>query len=131
MITTGGSTATVNSGSISFYDGSVSPGTLIGTQNVNSSGTASITTSSLSQGAHNLIAVYNGNANFNNSPQANFTETILALSTVSVSPIAGATYNQTLNYNVTVSGSTGTPTGSITVIDTFNSVSPIWGPSRP
>jgi hypothetical protein len=61
-------TATVSSqffkfqptGTVSFFDGT----TNIGNSNLNSSGVATLTTSTLSVGTHSMTATYNGDANF-------------------------------------------------------------------
>ncbi|HVW79023.1 MAG TPA: Ig-like domain repeat protein [Alloacidobacterium sp.] len=50
----------ITTGSISFYDGSAA----LGTANLNTSGQASITTSNLSVGTHNLTAKYAGSADY-------------------------------------------------------------------
>jgi hypothetical protein len=47
-------------GTVSFYDGT----TNIGNSNLNSSGVATLTTSTLSVGTHSMTATYNGDANF-------------------------------------------------------------------
>ncbi len=47
-------------GTVSFYDGT----TNIGNSNLNSSGVATLTTSTLSVGTHNMTATYNGDTNF-------------------------------------------------------------------
>jgi hypothetical protein len=47
-------------GTVSFFDG----GTNIGNSNLNSSGVATLTTSTLSVGTHSITATYNGDANF-------------------------------------------------------------------
>ena len=59
------SAAPVNGGTVSFYDGSVSPANLLGTSSTVSAGTASINTTALSVGSnHTIFAVFAGAANF-------------------------------------------------------------------
>jgi hypothetical protein len=50
-------------GTVSFYDGT----TNIGNSNLNSSGVATLTTSTLSVGTHSITATYNGDTNFASS----------------------------------------------------------------
>jgi len=97
-------------GTISFNDGTV----LIGTGSVNASGTASVTTSALSTGNHNVTAVYSGDANFlpsNTSERLGLTIDIdTKPSTVLVSASANSTvYGQGVTYTATLTtGATGT-----------------------
>ena len=68
-------TATVTpsgaTGSVGFYDGKK----LLGTKTL-SSGTASYSTSTLAAGTHTITAKYSGDANFNGSTSATFTQTV-------------------------------------------------------
>ena len=62
VLATSPSTAPVNVGTVSFYDGSISPANLLGTAVV-SAGTATASTSALSLNSspgHTIIAVYSG-----------------------------------------------------------------------
>jgi hypothetical protein len=64
----------VGSGIVTFYD-SAAP---FGSSQLSAAGTASMTTSFSALGAHNLTAVYAGNADFSSSTSAAFQETIQA-----------------------------------------------------
>jgi hypothetical protein len=121
-------TGIVDAGSITFMDVTVpgSPITL-GVANVNASGVATITTSFSSPGDRTISAQYNGaNPRFNASPIATMTQPVRKVSSVNVSPVANVMYGQTVTFAVTVSGSPGTPTGTITVTDQLTSTN--YGP---
>ena len=62
-------------GSVSFYLGSPT-GTLLGTGNLNASGTATFSTSGLPGGSDSLYAVYAGSANDSTSTSAVITQTV-------------------------------------------------------
>src|SRR5207302_1577671 len=66
----------VNGGTVVFYDGSVAPGNLLGTSRIVSGGTATFTTSTLSQATHSIIAVYGPTANFAASTSAAVTQKV-------------------------------------------------------
>lgn len=89
-------TATVNStvgaptGTVSFLDGT----TLIG-QGTISAGAATLTTSSLSDGAHSITAVYNGDANFVAAASAPLAQSILDFSLTSGSGSGSGSGTQT------------------------------------
>lgn len=107
-------TATVSgnllSGTIEFMDGSTSLGVFA----INAC-TASLTTSALSVGTHNITAIYSGDANSQGSTSAVLTETVspvlaatsTALSTSTTTLSAG----QSLTLTATVTGSS--PTGTV------------------
>jgi hypothetical protein len=70
------STTGTPTGNVNFYDGGTS-GTLLGTRTLALNGTATLTTSTLSLGTHNITAVYAGSPNFMGSTSASaFTITI-------------------------------------------------------
>ncbi len=64
----------VGTGNVTFYDGANS----LGTAPLSAGGTASLTASFSVLGAHNLTAVYGGDADYLTSTSAVFTETIVA-----------------------------------------------------
>jgi len=119
------------SDTISFFDGS----TNIGTANIDSSGTATITTSSpLSAGAHSITAQFNGDANFGAAVSGALLQSIgKATTSATVSPVAvgsgqsvaigtatGVTANLTSvgsppTGTVNLTDSTGTPTCQATL----------------
>ncbi len=121
-------TPAVDGGTVSFYDGSITPANLIGTTSVDTStGIASISTSNLSvntSGGHTLIAVYNGDTNFTASSnsisnylisQANSTTTVTA------TPASGDVYGQNATFTATLASTlTGAPapaSGTVTFYD--------------
>jgi sugar lactone lactonase YvrE len=75
----------VPTGSVIFYDGSTAlTATAI---SLNTSGTASYTTSTLAAGSHNITAVYSGDANFNTSTSPTLVQVVAAPGvTLSASP---------------------------------------------
>ena len=66
------SSAGVPAGTVTFYDGA----TALGTGSVNSSGQATLSTSSLTAGSHSITASYAGNSNFASSTSAALTQTV-------------------------------------------------------
>jgi Bacterial Ig-like domain (group 3)/S-layer homology domain len=109
-------TATVSpassSGTVSFKDGS----NILGTPAL-SAGTAAISLTTLTVGAHLLTAFYNGDANDSSSASITVPETVNAIVTTTVltSSPNPATYGQTPTVTAVVSPSTAT--GSITLSD--------------
>jgi sugar lactone lactonase YvrE len=84
-------------GSVTFTDGSVT----LGTGTVGSGGTATFSTSSLTPGAHTIVATYGGSTDDSGSSSAALTETIQQIGTATTlaadkNPVAaGATVNLT------------------------------------
>ena len=88
-------------GSVSFYDGA----TLLGSGNLNSSGIATFTTSTLPVGANSLTAIYSGNASFATSSSTLYTETITSLTSTTTALTAipnPATVGQSVALTATV-----------------------------
>jgi hypothetical protein len=111
------STALVNGGNVTFRDITGAPVTL-GTSPVSGSGVATLNVSSLSLGLHTIEAVYAGSSpNFNASPAVTLTQDVRKAATINVSPIAGAVFGQPLTYAITVTGTPGTPTGTVTILE--------------
>ncbi len=120
-------TATVSSGSsgtptgnVTFEDGTTTLGT--GTL---SGGKVTFTTSALSVGTHNIMAVYSGD----NSDYGSTSNTVSQVvnkdntSTVLVSSIIPSVYGQSVTFKATVSANSpgaGTPTGTVTFYDGSN-----------
>jgi large repetitive protein len=100
-------------GTVSFYNGA----TLLGSGNVNSSGVATFSTSSLPMGANSLTAVYSGNTTFATSTSSVYTETINALTSTTTALAAApnpATAGQSVTLTATVSPApTGSPLGTV------------------
>src|SRR5439155_552485 len=89
-----------------------------------SSGTATLSTSSLSVGTHTVTAAYNGDSNFNtsNSTASPLTQTVnKANSTSGVSSsVNPSVFGQAVTFTATVTATapgTGTPTGTVTFKD--------------
>jgi hypothetical protein len=90
-------------GTVSFYDGA----TLLATVNLNASGGASFSTSSLAIGSHSLTAVYSGNPGFLSSTSSVASETVSASS--------ASTTSLTLSSAAVVSGTPITLTSTVLV----------------
>jgi hypothetical protein len=100
-------------GTVSFYDG----GTLLGTGNVNSSGVAAISTTSLPVGANSLTAFYSGNVGFATSTSSAIIQTVTSrtgtTTTLTASPNPSGS-GETVTFTATISPApTGTPTGTV------------------
>lgn len=85
-------------GTVSFYDGE----TLLGSENVNSSGVAVFLTPSLMGGANVLTAVYSGNSGFAASTSSPITETVVTAYTVTAPPTASVAEGGSVQINVNV-----------------------------
>jgi Big-like domain-containing protein len=121
-------TATVSSsdgtptGSVRFAD---DVGGILGTvalTNVGGAQQASLTVSTLAIGSHNIQALYLGDNNFGGSGGA-VTQIVnkFASTTALVSSLNPSSVGQAVTFTATVSGAGGTPTGSVTFIDTTTS----------
>jgi autotransporter-associated beta strand protein len=99
-------------GTVTFtFDGG-SPNTLA----LDSTGHASITVNTLGLGSHTVAVTYNGSTNYATTTTS-ITENILKASSTSISPAsASAVVGQGVPFTATVTGSGGTPTGSVTFV---------------
>ncbi|MCU1299636.1 MAG: Multicopper oxidase [Acidobacteriaceae bacterium] len=101
-------------GTVSFNEGA----TLLGTGNVNASGVATFTISSLAVGSHNITASYSGNAGFGASASSPLTLTVGAAPTFTVkapqTPVTVAA-GASVNVNVSVSAVGGGYSGVVTM----------------
>jgi hypothetical protein len=107
-----GSTPT---GTFTFLDGA----TTIGTGSL-SSGAASLSVSTFAIGTHNITLKYGGDTNYATATSSVVTVTIKALTTTTVTASAtpsNAGFGSTVVLGATVSGSGGTPTGTVTFLD--------------
>ncbi len=118
-----GMTAGTPTGSVTFLDGTTVLGT--GTLSAGSSGMpgaqASFTTTGLAQGSHDLTAVYGGDATFSRS-SGSLSEvvgqgTAAGSSTTLSYSTAWAAPSQAITITATVTGTGGTPTGTVTFLD--------------
>jgi hypothetical protein len=110
-----GSGSTAPAGTVSFLSGSA----LLGTATLNSSGVATLTTTSPAAGTYSLTAQYSGNANFLSSTSAAVSVTVNAQATtasLTASPNPVAT-GQTLTLTAAVQGSGSTaPAGTVSFL---------------
>ena len=101
------------SGTFSFFDGS----TNLGSGTI-TAGVATLTTSSLSTGAHAITVQYSGDGNFNGSTSSAITQTVdkASTSTLLTSGLNPSTFGQSVTFTATVSvvsPGVGTPSGSV------------------
>ncbi len=102
-------------GSVTFMDG----GSNLRTSTLNTSGQATLTVSTLSVGTHSITAQYSGNASFAASTSAALTQVVnQAVTTTTVTSSQDPSIcGQMVTLTAAVSGSGGTPTGSVTFMD--------------
>jgi hypothetical protein len=111
-------------GAVTFRDGAAT----LGTAALNSSGIASLTINSLTQGSHVVTAIYGGNGDFEGSTSTPIAELISAASTSVTlsSSVNPAIFGTTITLSATVTdastSSIGTPTGSVTFMDGANAL---------
>jgi hypothetical protein len=105
-------------GTVTFKDGA----TALGTATINGSGQAALTMSSLTAGSHPITATYSGDANFSSSTSPTLTQNVSsnAASVSLTSSVNPSKFGQPVNFVAAVTGSGGTPTGSITFKDGSN-----------
>jgi hypothetical protein len=103
-------------GTVSFYDGT----TLLGTATL-AQDTATFTTSALTPGVHNILAVYGGNGNLPGSVGMLSQTVNLAATTTSLTSSANPSPSgQDVTFTITVAAvdpNAGTPTGTVTFYD--------------
>lgn len=112
-------TATVSpsaaTGAVQFFDGA----NLLGTAAL-SGGTASLTTSTLALGAHDISASYGGDTQFTGSTSSSLTQTVNAVVTATATALTSSldpsTFGQPVTFTATVSPSSG-PTGTVQFFD--------------
>jgi hypothetical protein len=114
MVSGSGGTPT---GSVTFTD--TSTGQALGMITL-SGGQATVTTSALAVGSHDIQASYGGDTNFGIS-SASLTQVVnnkTTTTTTLMSSVNPSTPGQSVTFTATVSEAGGTPTGSVTFIDT-------------
>lgn len=94
-------------GNVSFYSGT----TLLGTKTLNSSGTASLSTSSLSIGSHTISAVYSGDTNFATATSSSLTQVVNATGTTTTSTSTTTTTPTTTTTTTLPAGTVGVQSG--------------------
>ncbi len=119
-----GSTGTPT-GTVKFYDGSVTPTHLLGTatlvfQSVNTAVATLPALSTLAVGNHNIIAVYSGDTNYRANQNTLPFTVAGAQASVLLTPLTRATFfGQTASFTATVSpvaAGSPTPTGTVTFV---------------
>jgi hypothetical protein len=109
-------TTGVPTGTVAFWDGT-NP---IGSSAVNSSGVATLPTSTLAVGSHNITAAYGGDSNFNASTSPVLIQVVQQgnASTALTSSANPSIESQSVTFTATVSSGTATtPTGSVKFMD--------------
>lgn len=104
-------------GTVLFYDGAA----ILGATTLNASGVATFTTSTLTNGAHSITAVYGGDSNnqITGSTSAVLTQEVLATSGVSIiSSLNPSIYGLSVTFTVTVATTGIAPaTGTVNILD--------------
>jgi hypothetical protein len=115
--------AGVPTGSVDFRDGAASiPG--CATVAI-SAGTAACATSSLTPGAHSITVRYSGDAKYNAGASAALAQSVKVVPSVSVASSPNpSTSGQNVTFTITVSGTAGTPTGTVDLRDGAASIGP-------
>lgn len=106
----------VPTGKITFFDGT----SMLGTSSLASSGSATITLSTLAIGSHSITAQYSGDANYASSTTtAALTVTVTAVSTTTALTVSSSTVvtGSSVTFTVTVGAASGTPAGTVTLND--------------
>jgi large repetitive protein len=106
---------TIPTGTITFKDGS----SILGVSTINGAGVATMSTSALSAGSHLITAAYPGDGNNSASVSAVYNQVLQQATTQTVLSVGASTasYGSSVTISVAVTGSGGTPTGSVTVLD--------------
>ncbi|HEX5282501.1 MAG TPA: Ig-like domain repeat protein [Bryocella sp.] len=102
-------------GQVTFTDGA----TLLGTVNLDGSGQATLAASNLNVGGHTLAASYGGATNYANSSSSSVAEQVQKSVTRVTATQSGTTAlaGMPVSFSATVTSSTGTPTGVVTLYD--------------
>ena len=100
----------VAGGTVTFFDGA----TQIGTGTVNASGIATFTTSTLAMGSHNITAYFQGTDDYGTSTSPILVQMVRRTSaTTLTSNLNPSIYGQSVTFTATVTGPSGTPTGTV------------------
>ncbi|MBB5342420.1 Ig-like domain repeat protein [Tunturibacter empetritectus] len=105
-------TSGIPTGSVRFLDG----GVLLGTVNLNATGAASFSTSSLSVATHHITASYSGDANSIASTSPTLNQIVVASSTATtlITSNPDVSYGTAVTFSASVTGSGSvTPTGTV------------------
>jgi hypothetical protein len=106
-------------GTVTFYDGATSPATSLGTGTLNGTGVATFATTSLALGSHTITATYGGDGNFGPTTSTAVTQLVNGQQSTIVlaSSVNPAAARQSITFTATVTGTGGTPTGTVTFLD--------------
>ena len=105
---------TTPTGTVTFFDGTTS----LGTDPLNASGVATLSTSAFAVGSHSITASYAGDTNFSGSTSNVVAEVVLTPSVATmVSSLNPSVAGQSVTFTVTVTGAGGTPTGNVRFLD--------------
>ncbi len=106
---------TIPTGAIGFLDG----GAQFGTVNLDNTGKAVFQTATLAVGTHVITASYGGDPNSTASTSASLTQVVngAPTSTTLGSSLNPSAVGQSVTFTATVSGTGGTPTGTVTFLD--------------
>jgi hypothetical protein len=111
------STAVV-AGAVTFTD-SVSG--VLGTQPLNGSGVAALTSSALSGGSHTITATFNANTDFNGSSNMVAQSVTPAATTTTITTSGSpSTFGQAVSFIASVASAVGTPTGLVAFSDSVS-----------
>lgn len=107
--------AGVPSGTVDFSDG----GNSIGSVALDGTGKASLSTSALTVGNHNIIATYGGGTNHATSASGSLVQSVGLLSTTTTlaSSSNPSLVGEAVTFTATVASASGSPTGSVTFKD--------------
>jgi hypothetical protein len=105
-------------GTVTLTNTAVTPAATLTTIDLNA-GSGSFTTSSLGAGTYTVVGTYSGDANYDVSTSSPTTLSITspAKATVTLSVPATAIVGSSVTFTATVSGASGTPTGTVTFYD--------------
>jgi hypothetical protein len=107
-------------GMVTFFDGATS----IGSATLDGSGNATISTSLLTAGTHSITVQYAGDSNFSAVTSTAITQTVATVSATltATSTVNPSTFGQSIDLDVTVTGSGAVPTGTVVVTDSGTSI---------
>ena len=113
--TSGAMAASTLTGTVTFIDGT----TVLGTAAVDAGGHASLAVPGLAVGSHALAASYSGTQNFASSTSDTLNETVQQTTTQTTLTVSAKTITagDVSTLDVSVSSATGTPTGSVRILD--------------
>ena len=102
-------------GTVTFVDGA----TTLGSSPLDSSGHASLTTSSLSPGSHSLTAIYSGDGNETGSTSSAVNESVVPAATATAlsSSANPDVFGDPVTVSADVTSAAGTPSGNVTFFD--------------